>query len=168
MIIRAVTRVCGFSCLFLERPARAMDPEKESWRTCMKMSPPLESQRPSCVRSVLFISTYAFIHTSKWSHNANVSFCTWNTKTRGFFVLFFGEKFVMWRTRLLLRCGAVLSSADVRNTSTSVDHHRFILLAWNCITGKDRRVFPIVHGEYLDRIFSPSAATWQEETDLSM
>lgn len=89
-------------------------------------------------------------------------------KNSSFFVLFFGEKFVMWRTRLLLRCGAVLSSADVRNTSTSVDHHRFILLASNCITGKDRRVFPIVHGEYLDRIFSLSAATWQEETDLSM
>lgn len=91
MIIRAVTRVCGFSCLFLERPARAMDPEKESWRTCMKMSPPLESQRPSCVHSVLFISTYAFIHTSKWSHSANVSFCTWNTKTRGFLFCFLGR-----------------------------------------------------------------------------
>lgn len=91
MIIRAVTRVCGFSCLFLERPARVMDPEKESWRTCMKMSPPLESQRPSCVRSVLFISTYAFIHTSKWSHSANVSFCTWNTKTRGFLFCFLGR-----------------------------------------------------------------------------
>lgn len=91
MIIRAVTRVCGFSCLFLERPARAMDPEKESWRTCMKMSPPLESQRPSCVRSVLFISTYAFIHTSKWSRSANVSFCTWNTKTRGFLFCFLGR-----------------------------------------------------------------------------
>lgn len=91
MIIRAVTRVCGFSCLFLERPARAMDPEKESWRTCMKMSPPLESQRPSCVRSVLFISTYAFIHTSKWPHSANVSFCTWNTKTRGFLFCFLGR-----------------------------------------------------------------------------
>lgn len=91
MIIRAVTRVCGFSCLFLERPARAMDPEKESWRTCMKMSPPLESQRPSCVRSVLFISTYTFIHTSKWSHSANVSFCTWNTKTRGFLFCFLGR-----------------------------------------------------------------------------
>lgn len=91
MIIRAVTRLCGFSCLFLERPARAMDPEKESWRTCMKMSPPLESQRPSCVRSILFISTYAFIHTSKWSHSANVSFCTSNTKTRVFLFCFLGR-----------------------------------------------------------------------------
>lgn len=70
-----------------------MDPEKESWRTCMKMSPPLESQWPSCVRCVLFISTYAFIHTfsSKWSHSANVSFCTWNTKLEFFCFVFWGE-----------------------------------------------------------------------------
>lgn len=168
MIIRAVTRVCGFSCLFLERPARAMDPEKESWRTCMKMSPPLESQRPSCVRSVLFISTYAFIHTSKWSHSANVSFCTWNTKTRGFLFCFLGRSLScdvhacfcavelfypqpMWGTRARLW---IITG----------------LFCWpeTVLQAKTDEFFPIVHGEYLDRIFSPSAATWQEETDLSM
>lgn len=110
MIIRAVTRVCGFSCLFLERPARAMDPEKESWKTCMKMSPPLESQRPSCVRSVFFISTYAFIHTSKWSHSGNVSFCTWILEF--FCFVFWGEvchvtytlASALWSCFILSRC----------------------------------------------------------------
>lgn len=72
----------------------------------------------------------------------------------------------LWSSRLLST--VFLVSATARNTGTSVDHHQFILLALNCIIGKDRRVFPIMHGEYLNRIISLPAATSQEETDFSM
>lgn len=39
-----------------ERAARAMGPERESWRTCMKTSPPLEFPVNRVLKSVIFAS----------------------------------------------------------------------------------------------------------------